>query len=154
MNLSHIEGIEKCIEGLLEEGVFKLSDSDHDKYACNINVVAKEENTIRSSKADKHIARQQNVNQSPAGFRATLDFTTLNAKLTNVGKLSLPSISEIQQKTRNCVCSVIDLKNAFFSIVLEEESKSQTNFYWKNRMYCHNRLGQGHISSSYELYIF
>ena len=149
MNLSHVEGIEKCIEGLMEEGVFKLSDSDHDKYACNINVVAKEENTIRSSKADKHIARQQNVTQSPAGFRATFDFTTLNTKLTNVGKLSLPSISEIQQKTRNCVCSVIDLKNMFFSIVLEEESKAKTNFYWKNRIMCHNRLGQGLSVSPY-----
>jgi hypothetical protein len=66
-----------------------------------------------------------------------------------VGKLSLPTISEIQQKTRNCISSQIDLKNMFFSVELEEDSKSKTNFYWKNRMYCHNRLGQGLSVSPY-----
>ena len=44
---------------------------------------------------------------------------------------------------------MIDLKNIFFSIVLEEESKSKTNFYWKNQMYCHNRLGKGLSVSPY-----
>ena len=67
MNLNHIQGIESCIEGLIQEDVFKLSDSDHSKYACNINVVPKEELTIRSYKADKYIARQENTNTEPAG---------------------------------------------------------------------------------------
>ena len=65
MNLNHIEGIAECIEGLIKEEVFKLSDSDHSKYACNINVVPKEPDTIRSSKADKYIARQENTNKRP-----------------------------------------------------------------------------------------
>ena len=149
MNLSHIEGIEKCIDELTEEGVFALSKSDHNKYAANINVVPKEQNQIRASKADKYISKQENKNQGPTGFRATFDFTTLNKNLKEVGKLSLPPISEIQTKTRDCIASVIDLKNMFFSILLEEDSKSKTNFYWRNRIYCHERLGQGLSVSPY-----
>ena len=118
MNLNHIQGIESCIEGLIQEGVFKLSDSDYSKYACNINVVPQEDSTIRSLKADKYIARMENTNTEPAGFRATFNFNTLNSKLKDVGKLSLPTISEIQQKTRNCISSQIDLKNMFFSVEL------------------------------------
>ena len=53
------------------------------------------------------------------------------------------------QKKRNCISSQIDLQNMFFSVKLEEDSKSKTNFYWKNRMYCHNRLGQGLSVSPY-----
>ena len=132
--VTYIEGIEKCIDKLTEEGVFALSKSDHNKYAANINVVPKEQNQIRASKADKYISKQENKNQGPTGFRATFDFTTLNKNLKEVGKLSLPPISEIQTKTRDCIASVIDLKNMFFSILLEEDSKSKTNFYWRNRI--------------------
>ena len=79
----------------------------------------------------------------PSGYRATFDFKSLNEIITDVGKLSLPTISEVEMSVRNCLVSTMDLKNQFFSIEIEPEDRPKTNFYWQNEVWQHKRLAQG-----------
>ena len=153
-NRAQEEAITKTVEGFIESGLFEPSTSQHDKYLANLNIVPKiiDGSELRFlTKADKYIAKHTNKelqNQS-TGFRAAVDFTTLNDTIPDTGKLSLPSISEIQTKTRDCLVSTIDLRNQFFSIHLEPSSKSKTNFYFRGKVLRHTRLPQGLKSSPY-----
>ena len=85
----------------------------------------------------------------PSGYRATFDFKSLNEIITDVGKLSLPTISEVEMSVRNCLVSTMDLKNQFFSIEIEPEDRPKTNFYWQNEVWQHKRLAQGLSISPY-----
>ena len=69
--------------------------------------------------------------------------------MKEVGKLSLPTLSEIEAKIKNCNISSLDLKNQFYSIELEPESRSKTNFYYANQIWQHDRLPMGLASSPY-----
>ena len=153
-NRAQEEAITKTVEGFIESGLFEASTSQHDKFLANLNIVPKivDGSELRFlTKADKFIAKHSNKeleNQS-TGFRAAVDFTTLNDQIPDTGKLSLPSISEIQTKTRDCLVSTADLRNQFFSIHLEPSSKSKTNFYFRGKVLRHTRLPQGLKSSPY-----
>ena len=155
MNSTHQAGVAETIEALTESGVFGLSGEKHSEFCANLNIVPKIESTAElrfQSKADRHISKMQgrsNQLNQPSGWRATFDFKDLNLKIKEVGKLCLPSISEIQTKVRNCLVSTLDLKNQFFSIELEPESRAFTNFYWKNRIFFHKRLPMGMSISPY-----
>ena len=148
------ESVTETIEKFTEAGLFEESTSHHDEFMANLNIVPKiqDSSEIRFlSKADKHINKfNSNKNKHCAtGWRCAFDFTTLNKILPDKGKLSLPSITEVQTKVRNCYVSSIDLKNQFFSLLLEPESKSKTNFYFKNRILRHTRLPMGTSLSPY-----
>ena len=153
-NRAQEEAITKTVEGFTESGLFEPSPSQHEKYCANLNIVPKivDGSELRFlTKADKYIAKHTNKelqNQS-TGFRAAIDLTTLNSIIPDTGKLSLPSISEIQTKTRDCLVSTIDLSNQFFSIHLEPSSRSKTNFYFRGKVLRHTRLPQGLKSSPY-----
>ena len=148
------ESVTETIEKFTEAGLFEESTSHHDEFMANLNIVPKiqDSSEIRFlSKADKHINKfNTNKNKHCAtGWRCAFDFTTLNKILPDKGKLSLPSITEVQTKVRNCYVSSIDLKNQFFSLLLEPESKSKTNFFFKNRILRHPRLPMGTSLSPY-----
>ena len=124
--------------------MFELSSGLHDTFCCNINITPKieSETELRTqSKADKHIAKMQGESRlnKPSGYRATFDFKSLNEIITDVGKLSLPTISEVEMSVRNCLVSTMDLKNQFFSIKIEEEDRPKTNFYWQKEVWQHIR---------------
>ena len=85
----------------------------------------------------------------PSGYSATFDFKSLNEIITDVGKLSLPTISEVEMSVRNCLVSTMDLKNQFFSIEIEPEDRPKTNFYCQNEVWQHKRLAQGLAISPY-----
>ena len=85
--LSWVVTIEETMSGLIENGVFELAEEDQDKFCCNINIVAKPNKNIRSSKADKHIKRMSATSSSQSsnnnsGWRACFDFGDLNT-ITN-----------------------------------------------------------------------
>ena len=155
LNLSHLEAVKETIEGLKKSGVFSLSDSGQNDFICNLNIVPKPNTTTEmryGSKADKYLQKvKKSGNQvnPTTGWRAAFDFTTLNKCLTDTGKLSLPTLSEVQQKTAGCLCSTIDLKNQFYSLRLEEDSKKYTNFYWQNTVLFHERMPMGISSTPY-----
>ena len=127
------------MDGLAQAGVFSLSTGQHNRFCCNLNIVPKLESQgeLRLlSKADRHVAKQGDQSQSTAsGFRAAFDLKLLNSQIKSVGKLSLPTLTEIEQQVKNCNVSTIDLKNQFYSIVLEPEDRPKTNFYWNLSRY-------------------
>ena len=148
------EGVEKTMEGLENEGVFSKSTGEHNEFCCNLNIVPKLENSeeVRLlSKADRFIAKHNPAQNacSATGYRAAFDFKTLNEKLKPTGKISLPTLAQIEQKIFNANISTIDLKNQFYSIVLEPQSRTKTNFYFNNKILMHNRLPMGLKSSPY-----
>ena len=149
LNLTHLEGVRETMEGLIKNDVFALSDQKHNEFCANLNIVPKVDDSSElryQSKADKYLQKQgQNSGmiRPPTGWRAAFDYTTLNDVSEEIGKLSLPTISEIQTKVSNCICSSLDLKNQFYSILLEETSKPFTNFYWDNKIFLHQRLAMG-----------
>ena len=148
------ESVSETIENFTEAGLFEEATSHHDDFIANLNIVPKiqDSSEIRFlSKADKHINKfNTNKNEhSATGWRCAFDFTTLNKIIPDKGKLSLPSIAEVQTKVRNCYVSSIDLKNQFFSLLLEPESKAKTNFYFKNKILRHTRLPMGTSLSPY-----
>ena len=155
LNLSHTEAVGDTIEGLRKSGVFSLSDSGQNDFICNLNIVPKPNNTAEmryGSKADRYLQKvnlAQNQVNPTTGWRAAFDFTTLNKCLTDIGKLSLPTLSEAQQKTAGCLCSAIDLKNQFYSLRLEKDSQKYTNFYWRNSVLYHERMPMGISSAPY-----
>ena len=137
------EGVCETMNGLRNQGVFSLSTGEHGTFCANLNIVPKLENADELrllSKADKHIARMQSAEQNndgfshsrhdgsastastASGYRAAFDYKALNSQLKEVGKLSLPTLSEIEAKIKNCNVSSLDLKNQFYSIELEPES--------------------------------
>ena len=147
-NLLQIEGVRSTLDELEKNGVFEPSGAGHEDFLANLNIVPKvtDSSQIRFlTKADKFVKKhtQNNISNDATAWRATFDFSTLNDCLMEVGKLSLPTISEVQQKVRSCFCSSIDLKNQYFSIRLTNESKSYTNFYHKGTVYCHKVLPMG-----------
>ena len=148
------ESVSETIENFTEAGLFEEATSHHDDFIANLNIVPKiqDSSEIRFlSKADKHINKfNTNKNEhSATGWRCAFDFTTLNNILPDKGKLSLPSIAQVQTKVRNCYVSSIDLKNQFFSLLLEPESKAKTNFYFKTKILRHTRLPMGTSLSPY-----
>ena len=118
-----------------------------------MNIVAKLEGNdeIRLlSKADKHVAKMQVGSASTAsGFRAAFDYKQLNTQLKDVGKMSLHTLSEVEQAIRGCHVSSLDLKNQFFSIELNAPSKTKTNLYWGQNVFMHHRLPMGLSSSPF-----
>ena len=102
---SLVEGVQETIYSLQKEGVFELSSGLHETFCCNINITPKieSETELRTqSKADKHIAKMQGESRlnKPSGYRATFDFKSLNEIITSVGKLSLPTISEVEMSVK------------------------------------------------------
>ena len=95
------------------------------------------------------MAKMEQAASTASGFRAAFDYKTLNSQIKDVGKLSLPTLSKIEQSVTNCHVSSLDLKNQFFSIELQPESKPKTNFYYQNQIYQHERLPMGLSSSPY-----
>ena len=92
------------------------------------------------SKADKHVSKlEQTANTAKM----------LNRQVKDVGKLSLPTLSNIEQAVKGCHVSSLDFKNQFFSIELHPESKPKTNFFYENQIYMHDRLPRGISSSPY-----
>ena len=118
-----------------------------------MNIISKLESAdeIRLlSKADKHVARMQAGAASTAsGFRAAFDYKNLNSQLKDVGKLSLPTLAEVEQSIKGCHVSSLNLKNQFFSIELDAPSRNKTNFYWGTQILIHYRLPMGLASSPY-----
>ena len=92
---------------------------------------------------------QQGAASTASGFRAAFDYKNLNSQLKDVGKLSLPTLGEVEQAIKNCHVSSLDLKNQFFSIELDAPSRNATNFYWGNQILMHYRLPMGLASSPY-----
>ena len=119
------DGVCETMNGLRNQGVFSLSTGEHGRYCANLNIVPKLENADELrllSKADKHVARMQSQGQNTdgsastastaSGYRAAFDYKALNSQLKEAGKLSLPTLSEIEAKIKNCNVSSLDLKKS------------------------------------------
>ena len=107
------------MNGLEKAGVFSLSTGEHSRFCANLNIVPKLEGTDELrllSKADKHVAKMEQAASTASGFHAAFDYKILNSQIKDVGKLSLPTLSKIEQSVKNCHVSSLDLKNQFFSI--------------------------------------
>ena len=146
------QGVKDTMSGLEQAGVFSLSTGEHSRFCSNQNIVPKLESTDELrllSKADRHVAKMGQKANTASGFRAAFDYSTLNTQLKDVGKLSLPTLTDVEQAVKNCHVSSIDLKNQYFSIELHNESRTKTNFYYRNQIFMHNRLPMGLASSPY-----
>ena len=112
------DGVRNTMEGLEKSGVFGPSTGESSRFCSNMNIVSKLESgdEIRLlSKADKHVARmQQGAASTASGFRAAFDYKNLNSQLKDVGKLSLPTLGEVEQAIKNCHVSSLDLKISSF----------------------------------------
>ena len=92
------QGVKDTMSGLQKAGVFSLSTGEHSRFCANLNIVPKLESTDELrllSKADKHVAKMEQAASTASGFRAAFDYKTLNSQIKDVGKLSLPTLSEI-----------------------------------------------------------
>ena len=71
--------------------------------------------------------------------RVLSDLTTLNLVVKRAS-ITLPDENEVKTFIRDRIISLYDIKNGYFSLVLEEESKEYFNFYWKGLIYTWGRL--------------
>ena len=46
------------------------------------------------------------------------------------------------------VMSKLDMRSGFFAVALDEESKLQTAFWWRGKLYAFNRLPFGHVNAT------
>ena len=101
-----------------------------------------------------HWSKQPICHLSPEKYRKLFGWSII--RLINIRpffwlilRLSLPTLSNIEQAVKNCHVSSLDLKNQFFSIELHPESKPKTNFYYQNQIFQRERLPMGLSTSPY-----
>lgn len=81
--------------------------------------------------------------------RFCIDLRHVNSN-TVVDKYGLPLPEQLFQRMRGCrFMTKLDMRSGFFAVALDEDSKLQTAFWWRGKLYAFNRLPFGHVSECY-----
>ncbi len=115
------------------------------KTVSNLLLVPKYEGLRDLTKASVYLAQVKGEKNS--SFRIVQDLRRINAKTINIKK-ALPKLPEfIFQKLKNKVVSSIDANQAYWHLMLDNESRSYTAFYLQNRILQFCRMPQGLASA-------
>ena len=80
--------------------------------------------------------------------RFCIDLRHVNSN-TVVDKYGLPLPEQLFQRMRGCrFMTKLDMRSGFFAVALDEESKLQTAFWWRGKLYAFNRLPFGHVNAT------
>ena len=137
----HPEAKEK-VEYLIKIGVLDYVSPENPLTAISNFVLVPKNNMegIRSnSKADKHLAKNQNA----LTYRLTADLKLVNAKLIGPTYIRLPLEFEVRQKIIDCYCTIIDLADGYTSIMLTTDSYKYVTVYFERDVIFYKRLTQG-----------
>ena len=87
------------------------------------------------------------VRKPDGTYRMTTDLRGLNS-VTKQDQFPLPRIDEMLERLKGVQCMAkLDLKNAFFQILLKPEDKEKTAFVFDNALYQYRVLPQGLVHS-------
>eukprot|EP00775_Hariotina_reticulata_P015043 gene15043-biopygen878 len=80
--------------------------------------------------------------------RFCIDFRHVNSN-TVVDKYGMPLPEDLFRRMQGAkVMSKLDMRSGFFAVALDEESKLQTAFWWRGKLYAFNRLPFGHVNAT------
>ena len=140
---------EYCKKALAQWEEMKVIRKCHNpRLISNINVVSKPTDIY----LDNTRAGKINDANIPTDFRITIDQRNLNSVTKNISSPITPTPDEIISKLRGKRVTAVDLKNAFYTIKINEECQDLTSFYFEDHIYCFNRLVMG-LSSSPATYM-
>ena len=137
----------------LKEIVKKLEEADivenySDKCPLMISNVVLVEKTADKTKAGVFYSKHKDpVKPEHKKFRLTIDMTDFNRGLRNIIKVQLETPEAILRAVSNKVLSTLDLKQGFFNLTIDEESKQFSAFYVGSEIYTFKRLIQGAASA-------
>ena len=141
--------IESCIQEMVESDIIMEAD-EPSAWRSNILLVAKPEDGehfVDRTKAShgeyaKLGARKGKKMKNP---RVTLDLRTFNQKVKSTGTLRLPKLEQVLLRLKNKKASKIDIKNAFYSVLLSPKSRKYTCFVSPKtgKRYFFKRIPQG-----------
>ena len=141
--------IETCIQEMIESDIIMEAD-EPSAWRSNILLVAKPEDGehfVDRTKAShgefaRTGARKGKKMKNP---RVTLDLRTFNQKVKSTGTLRLPKLEQVLLRLKNKRASKIDIKNAFYSVLLSPKSRKYTCFVSPKtgKRYFFKRIPQG-----------
>eukprot|EP00775_Hariotina_reticulata_P005639 gene5639-biopygen7440 len=81
--------------------------------------------------------------------RFCIDLRHVNST-TVADKYGLPLPGKLFQRMRGCkyMTKLDSMRSGFFAVALDEESKLQTTFWWRGKLYAFNRLPFGHVNAT------
>jgi hypothetical protein len=80
--------------------------------------------------------------------RFCIDLRHVNSN-TVVDKYGLPLPEQLFQRMRGSkFMTKLDMRSGFFAVQLDEESRLQTAFWWRGKLYAFNRLPFGHVNAT------
>ena len=83
------------------------------------------------------------TDESERKFRVTVDMTSLNIGLENTIKIQLTPPEDIIKNISGKYTTSLDIRQGFFHLEVDEESKRYQAFYCNNRIYTFKRMIQG-----------
>ena len=141
--------IESCIQEMVDNDIVMEAD-EPSEWRSNILLVAKPEDGEHFVDRTKASYGQQkktgaHKNKKMKNPRVTLDLRSFNQKVKSTGALRLPKVEQVLLRLRNKKASKIDIKNAFYSVVLRPASRKYTCFVSPKtgKRYFFKRIPQG-----------
>ena len=151
--LTQFPSVMETMNKLEEQDIIMVSDSQEcHSYIHNLLTTPKKpkDSSLRNwTKADQVIqGRIDKLSNKDTPVRVLSDLTTLNFAVKRAS-ITLPDENEVKMFIKDRIISLYDIKNGYFSLVLEEESKEFFNFYWKGLIFTWGRLCQGLCSAPF-----
>ena len=141
--------IETCIQEMVDSDIIMEAD-EPSAWRSNILLVAKPEDGehfVDRTKASHGEYARSGIRKGKKikNPRVTLDLRTFNQKVKSTGTLRLPKLEQVLLRLRNKKASKIDIKNAFYSVLLSPKSRKYTCFVSPKtgKRYFFKRIPQG-----------
>ena len=142
-----IEELRPIITELLEHGILKLAEKQG-PFLSNCHGVSKPQaGLMLQGKADAYLLKKSG--QSTNHARLTIDLRNLNKFAVTKPKTNLPNHDTLKNSFKDTYVSKFDLCSHFWSVGVDYETQSNSNFFFAGKVYSFTRLPMGFVNSSF-----
>ena len=139
--------LQPIVDNLVKYDILKFADKQ-DRFLANSHGVAKPVSGMRiCGKADQFIMKQ--TGQKMDYSRLTVDLRGLDSKCPSGPKMNLPTYYDLVKKFKKKKISTFDIRSMYWSIHINYESQSLTNFFFNRHVMAFQRLPMGYKNSCY-----
>jgi len=133
--------LQEIVDKLVKADIVENYDAETPKMISNVVMVQK---SVDHTKAGQfYTYHKDKTSESERKFRVTVDMTSLNIGLENTIKIQLTPPEDIIKNISGKYTTSLDIRQGFFHLEVDEESKRYQAFYCNNRIYTFKRMIQG-----------